>query len=1002
MKTAFEELESPYLDGELEFVVPVYEWGHSLSHEIGESPFVNFVVSVRETETSQPTEGMETFSIRPDEEDEGAYQEFVSVEADLLDETEQDRIDDESDDYDLQDSESVEAEQSIHEDEADALDEVYALADEAMLEQVRFESEISDLGLTKNAAAKMDWNIAPPMRIDYEFSEADIAKYQDLIKKSVKIGKNPNDLTNFIFYQINPELKGRKLKETDREFLKNQWVNIYYQIVLPFLGRKDKQPKFDYPDEVTAIVERAVKQFDNALDVLYGIKPKSPIASEYDNHPEVLKSRTNANKTLLESVIPMVIEGLNLNKPDEIYKAVTALDEGRLIDTYVNIMALNPALLPDESRKRDESIKLLAVKTIKDTIKNYLETRKPSDIQTGVEPKRSKGENIKAKPKPDNAKFNLTGRFEIINRTNTEEAFGMVVCLNHAGNWIEGVLSIVGNPQKFTDNPKFFNRFYTEIKDWSKPNPMIYIRGNLHAFKVNARLVIQNADSVQILLDKGPLNFKRVSSNPILTERHLAYFKDNPLVRQTQWFPLLSPQKANIKSYFKDFTGYRQIQKFPKYTSLIANNRRLLNVKNLIVKAVKGDTDSFDLLAGCLNQFIDENIHKSDRDIAAFYIRNYLDDNYFDKDGWKLTLLSWLYRQSRISKKYNYSNFMKFIYGDKAGDRITPADNQLYQYKIDVNVKGFGIGYYIKGGYYRGDITISCKQWEKFGVRTPDGSQEAKLRIQFGELGGGFIKSLNFGQSFEGVAESDVLWMPADFVGLISILKADAEVGADITKIRKKLGISAGIGGTIGLMEIIGDSDLPPLNFGVYSLSGVVGGVEPKPHQEERESAVGVEATGSVAIGSIWKDSPLPAPKDVIKYGNEETVLKTAYQGDGRAHFKHDSALLTSAAENLIRKLCANEMFLLMSPKTVITITGHTDMSGTDKYNEGLSKNRAHNVKQKIIDICGAKIKDLIKEPIYKGEELAKKDPAKKYYDPRYRRVDIDINGQIVLSLVGE
>jgi hypothetical protein len=71
---------------------------------------------------------METLCRRPDEEDEGAQQEFVSVEANLLDETEQDRIDDESDEYDLQDSESVEAEQSIHDDEADAVDEAYALA----------------------------------------------------------------------------------------------------------------------------------------------------------------------------------------------------------------------------------------------------------------------------------------------------------------------------------------------------------------------------------------------------------------------------------------------------------------------------------------------------------------------------------------------------------------------------------------------------------------------------------------------------------------------------------------------------------------------------------------------------------------------------------------------------------------------------------------------------------------------------------------------------------
>ncbi len=53
MKTAFEELESPYLDGELEFVVPTNELSNNLSHAIGESPFANFV-DLRGAETGQP------------------------------------------------------------------------------------------------------------------------------------------------------------------------------------------------------------------------------------------------------------------------------------------------------------------------------------------------------------------------------------------------------------------------------------------------------------------------------------------------------------------------------------------------------------------------------------------------------------------------------------------------------------------------------------------------------------------------------------------------------------------------------------------------------------------------------------------------------------------------------------------------------------------------------------------------------------------------------------
>lgn len=842
--------------------------------------------------------------------------------------------------------------------------------------------------------------------LSFEFSEQDIAKYQDLLKPRIKTNKDPQKLTNLIFYnQLHPELKGRKLKDTDKEQLKNDWTNIYYQIVLPLLGHKNKQPqKFNYSDELRARIEGVGDKLSKIYDIISAIKIKSPSAVEFDNNLEVLKGRTNANQTLQELLIPLLIEGLNLNKPEDIYKALVTLNEGRLIDTFVDIMAHNPALLPAESRKRYESKKLFIIKTLKNTIKFYLEKRSPSDVQTGVEPKGSRNENVEAKRQPDNAKYNLTGKFEYVNKVDLQQPLGMVICLNQAGNWIEGVLSIVGSPQKFTDNPKFFYRFYTEIKDWTKPNPMIFIRGNLEAFKVNIKLLVLNADTIQIIVNQGPVNFKRISGEPILTERHLAMFKDNPLARQTQWFPLLTSQQANIKSYFKNFTSYRPILSYAKYNNTKGQRNRFLNVKNLIASAIKGDSDPLELLAGGLDQFIDENIHKSDRDIAAFYMRQYLNQTSFEKTGWKLTLLSWLYRQLKISKKYDYRNFFKFIYGGNAsGDKITPVGNQLYQYKIDVDVSGFGVGYFIKGGYYRGKITIRCEQWEALGVKNPDGSTEAVLKLQMGEFGGGVIASLNFGQSFGGVAESDVLWMPDDFVGLFSIMKADAEIGQNITKIGKKLGISAGIGATIGLMEIVGDSNLPPLYFGIYSLSGVVGGVEPKPKQQEidNEAKVGREVAASVVIGSIWKNGPLPAPKDVIKYGNEETVLKATYKGDGKAHFKHDSALLTPGAENLIRKLCANEMFLLILPNTHIEIIGHTDMSGTDKYNEGLSKNRANNVKKKIIDICGNKINAMIDKPSYKGAELAKKDPDKSKYNPKYRRVDIVINGLLVLSLVG-
>jgi flagellar motor protein MotB len=139
--------------------------------------------------------------------------------------------------------------------------------------------------------------------------------------------------------------------------------------------------------------------------------------------------------------------------------------------------------------------------------------------------------------------------------------------------------------------------------------------------------------------------------------------------------------------------------------------------------------------------------------------------------------------------------------------------------------------------------------------------------------------------------------------------------------------------------------------------------------------------------------------------------LEKTYISDEKAHFKHDSAVLTIGAINLLRKLCANEMAIITSPSTTIIITGHTDRSGKDEYNKTLSQNRAENVKQKLLDICGDKYKPINASKVfYEGEKEAVKYAAAMKtqgtkapeYDPRFRKVEITINGKLVLTLISD
>ncbi len=102
MKSAFDKLESPYLDGELEFVTPGYELSQTLNRAVGESPFAN-VAGAPEIETRHPPEEMEPHSRWPDEEYGDTAQQSISGEAG----------------------------QSIHDDEANAFEEAFAFVDEA-------------------------------------------------------------------------------------------------------------------------------------------------------------------------------------------------------------------------------------------------------------------------------------------------------------------------------------------------------------------------------------------------------------------------------------------------------------------------------------------------------------------------------------------------------------------------------------------------------------------------------------------------------------------------------------------------------------------------------------------------------------------------------------------------------------------------------------------------------------------------------------------------------
>jgi outer membrane protein OmpA-like peptidoglycan-associated protein len=121
-------------------------------------------------------------------------------------------------------------------------------------------------------------------------------------------------------------------------------------------------------------------------------------------------------------------------------------------------------------------------------------------------------------------------------------------------------------------------------------------------------------------------------------------------------------------------------------------------------------------------------------------------------------------------------------------------------------------------------------------------------------------------------------------------------------------------------------------------------------------------------------------------------------------HFCFGSSLLTPAARQLLRVVCADQLAALDSPTSRIMIIGHTDRPDTDARNKELSVLRAQNVKRALKDILGdaLKVPDDAIHALGFGEWLALfKLRRERIRNPADRRVDLLINGSLVATFRG-
>jgi outer membrane protein OmpA-like peptidoglycan-associated protein len=157
-----------------------------------------------------------------------------------------------------------------------------------------------------------------------------------------------------------------------------------------------------------------------------------------------------------------------------------------------------------------------------------------------------------------------------------------------------------------------------------------------------------------------------------------------------------------------------------------------------------------------------------------------------------------------------------------------------------------------------------------------------------------------------------------------------------------------------------------------------------------------------VNIGGYWGeiyDKKLP-DRDYSEF-KPVRDYSTEYGLKHQTHFCLDSAILTAAARQALRIVCAKYLTLFTSDESKLVIKGYADTLGTNPHNDKLSNFRAFNTLSAIKDILGVKFPNNMEAVAVGLGEI----PAHlagnldQTPDPKWRRVDVFLNGHVVISL---
>jgi outer membrane protein OmpA-like peptidoglycan-associated protein len=227
----------------------------------------------------------------------------------------------------------------------------------------------------------------------------------------------------------------------------------------------------------------------------------------------------------------------------------------------------------------------------------------------------------------------------------------------------------------------------------------------------------------------------------------------------------------------------------------------------------------------------------------------------------------------------------------------------------------------------------------------------------------------------KGVGRSETPWAREDFLGRFGVYESTTDVGV-------------GPGKSFGYTEwrIRGTGGRPPMSV-IFDHANTL--------------AIEVGRGATAAEGYLRLDDGDTAFEDVFVPPRLDDDYVVRYRAEADVHFDLGSATLTQDARNILGFMAASELAGVREAGAEIRFVGSADRVDVEWFNNALSRVRAENALQALMDILGP---DLRASTITRGlgEDLAKLmgDPDRKN-NPEARRVFILMNGRTIVTLRG-